>query len=167
MRDIILRIDRWTTGASLFVACALLCVVSALGIWQVISRFALQQPSTWTEEVLRRLLIWAVMLGTVAAFRHGALISVDLMLRSARGTWLRVVRSIITFTSLSFLGVIVWFGVDLTWRVRFQTFSSMDLSIAWAYAALPVGAALAIIAVLAHHISPPPPTVHSALEAQT
>ena len=53
-----------------------------------------------------------------------------------------------------FLGVLVWFGIDLAWRVRFQTFASMELSMAWAYAALPVGAALAIVAVLAHHLDP-------------
>jgi len=38
--------------------------------------------------------------------------------------------------------------------VRFQTFASMELSMAWAYAALPVGAALGLVAVLAHHLDP-------------
>jgi len=39
-------------------------------------------------------------------------------------------------------------------RVRFQTFASMELSMGWAYAALPVGAALAMLAVVANHIDP-------------
>jgi TRAP-type C4-dicarboxylate transport system permease small subunit len=38
--------------------------------------------------------------------------------------------------------------------VRVQTFASLELSMAWAYSALPVGAALAILAVLAHHVDP-------------
>jgi len=45
----------------------------------------------------------------------------------------------------------------LTYRVRFQTFASLDISIAWAYAAVPVGAALAIVAVIAQHLDPKKP----------
>jgi TRAP-type C4-dicarboxylate transport system permease small subunit len=72
MKKLILQIDRYTTGLSLHAACALLAVISVLGLWQVVSRFVFEQPSTWTEESMRRLLIWMVMLGTVAALRQGA-----------------------------------------------------------------------------------------------
>jgi TRAP-type C4-dicarboxylate transport system permease small subunit len=64
------------------------------------------------------------------------------------------VRMIITVSSLAFLSVLVWFGADLVWRIRFQTFSSVDLSMAWAYAALPVGAGLAMLSVVAQHFDP-------------
>jgi TRAP-type C4-dicarboxylate transport system permease small subunit len=147
-------LDRVTTGVALFVSCVLLALISLLGIWQVISRFVLAQPSTWTEESMRRLLIWCVMLGIVVAFRRGALVSVDLMLRLTKGAWRSVVRGGITGVSLTFLGVLLWFGINLVWRVRSQTFASMELSMGWAYAALPVGAALSIIAVLANHADP-------------
>ena len=149
-----LALDRVTTGLALHLGSALLAVICCLGLWQVVSRFVLSQPSTWTEEVMRRLLIWAVMLGVVVAFRRGALVSVDLMLRSAKGRWQTVVRSVITGVSLTFLSVLLWFGVNLVSRVRFQTFASMEISMGWAYAALPVGAALALVAVLAQHVDP-------------
>ena len=154
MRNAILSFDRWITGLAWWLACALLAVISGLGIWQVVARFVLSQPSTWTEEAMRRLLIWMVMLGTVVAFRRGALVSVDLMLRTARGAWLQVVRWTITLTALAYLSVLVWFGFGLVSRVRFQTFASMELSMGWAYAALPVGAALAMLAVIANHLDP-------------
>ena len=154
MRNTILTLDRWITGAAWTLACVLLAAISCLGMWQVVARFVLSQPSTWTEESMRRLLIWMVMLGTVVAFRRGALVSVDLMLRTARGAWLATVRWIITLTALGYLAVLVWFGINLVTRVRFQTFASMELSMGWAYAALPVGAALAMVAVVAHHLAP-------------
>jgi TRAP-type C4-dicarboxylate transport system permease small subunit len=154
MRSVLMRADQWLTGLALNLACVLLAVICGLGLWQVLARFVFSQPSIWTEESMRRLLIWCVMLGVVAAFRHGALVSVDLMLRLSRGAWQRVVRSLITAASLAFLAVLVWFGANLAWRVRFQTFASMELSMAWAYSALPVGALLAIVAVLAHHADP-------------
>jgi TRAP-type C4-dicarboxylate transport system permease small subunit len=146
--------DRLLTGLALHLGCALLAVICGLGLWQVLARFVFSQPSTWTEEAMRRLLIWMVMLGVVVAFRRGALVSVDLMLRSARGAWKRFVQGLITAVSLAFLAVLLWFGIDLVARVRFQTFASMDLSMGWGYAALPVGAALGIVAVIAHHLDP-------------
>ncbi|NCT99551.1 MAG: TRAP transporter small permease [Comamonadaceae bacterium] len=154
MKSLFLRLDRALTGLCLTLACVLLALISCLGLWQVTSRFVLSQPSTWTEEAMRRLLIWMVMLGVVAALRQGALVSVDLMLRLSRGAWHHTVRWVITLVNLGFLGVILWFGIDLVTRVRFQTFASMELSMAWAYAALPVGAALGMVAVIAHHLDP-------------
>jgi TRAP-type C4-dicarboxylate transport system permease small subunit len=154
MRKLILQIDRYATGLSLHAACALLAIISVLGMWQVVSRFVFEQPSTWTEESMRRLLIWMVMLGTVAALRQGALVSVDLMLRLSRGRWRQTVRWVITLFNLSFLSVVLYFGVQLITRVRFQTFSSMDLSMSWAYGALPAGALLGLLAVVANHLDP-------------
>jgi len=154
MRQLLLRLDRATTGTAWALACVLLAVISALGLWQVLARFVFSQPSTWTEESMRRLLIWMVMLGVVVAFRRGALVSVDLMLRVSSGWWQQVVRWVITLTALAYLSVLVWFGVNLVTRVRFQTFASMELSMGWAYAALPVGAVLALLAVVANHLDP-------------
>jgi len=154
MRQTILTLDHWLTGLAWTLACVLLAVIAVLGLWQVVARFVLSQPSTWTEESMRRLLIWMVMLGTVVAFRRGALVSVDLMVRTAKGIWLKVVRTVITTTALAYLAVLVWYGINLVTRIRFQTFASMELSMAYAYAALPVGAALAMLAVVANHIDP-------------
>ena len=47
-----------------------------------------------------------------------------------------------------FLGFLAWIGGQMTWRVRFQTVPSLDISISWIYLAIPVGATLAAVAVL-------------------
>lgn len=154
MRRFVLRLDRWLAGVAWSLACALLVVIVALGLWQVLARFVFAQPSSWTEEAMRRLLVWMVMLGVVVAFRRGALVSVDLVLRLSTGRWRRIVAAVITTVSLAYLLVLVRYGVELVARVRFQTFASMELSMSWAYAALPVGALLSIVAVIAHHLDP-------------
>ena len=76
------------------------------------------------------------------------------MLRLSKGAWRATVRAIITGVNLAFLSVVLYFGIDLVLRVRFQTFASMDISMGWAYAALPAGALLGVIAVIAHHLDP-------------
>ena len=154
MKSLLLTLDRWITGLCHQVASAIMVVIACLGLWQVVTRFVFSQPSVWTEEIMRRLLIWMVMLGTEVAVRKGAMVSVDLMVRLSRGPWQRFVRAVITSVHLTFFSVLLWFGADLVWRVRYQTFASMDLSMGWAYAAVPVSALLAILATLAHHLDP-------------
>jgi TRAP-type C4-dicarboxylate transport system permease small subunit len=158
----ILAIDRIVTNAIWALAAALLASISILGLYQVLIRFVFNQPSSWTEEVIGRLLIWAVALGVVAAFRQGALVSVDVMLRWSRGRWRQVVRLVILVVTALFLGLLAWLGYDLAWRIRFQTFASMPISISWAYLALPVGATFSLLAVLAHFFDP----INRELESQ-
>jgi TRAP-type C4-dicarboxylate transport system permease small subunit len=151
---LILAIDRYVNGAVWTLAALLLALLACIGGYQVLTRFIWNQPSPWSEELIGRLFVWCVMLGTVAAFRQGALVSVDLMLRTSRGAWRRFVRGLITVVTLAFLAVLAYYGFDLAWRVRFQTFATLPLSISWAYLALPVGALLSMLAVLAHHLDP-------------
>lgn len=150
----ILATDRVVTGTIWAIASALLAVVAALGLYQVLMRFVFNQPSPWTEEIIGRLLIWCVALGVVAAFRQGAVISVDAMLRLSRGRWRTVVRWIILTVTVTFLGILAWVGFDLAWRIRFQTFASVPISISWAYLALPVGAVFSLLAIAAHFLDP-------------
>lgn len=162
MTQWILAVDRVVTGAIWALASALLALVSMLGLYQVLIRFVFNQPSPWTEEVIGRLLIWCVALGVVAAFRQGALVSVDVMLRWSRGAWRRAVRMVILAVTVAFLAMLAWVGFDLAWRIRFQTFASVPVSISWAYLALPVGAMFSLLAVVAHALDP----INRELESQ-
>ncbi|HLT25315.1 MAG TPA: TRAP transporter small permease [Zeimonas sp.] len=164
MRTLVLRIDRWLDPIVFGLACTLLAIVSCIGLYQVVARFVLEQPSIWSEEVVRRLLIWMVMLGVAAAFRRGAQISVDVLARVARGRrWERWLRAAIATVTLAFLAVLAWFGFDLAWRIRFQTSPSLEISMAWAYLAIPVGAVLSMFAVVANLLDPQ----HRELETAT
>lgn len=49
-------------------AIAVLAMVGAAG-WQVVARYLFDQPPIWTEELARRAMIWAGLLGATAAFR--------------------------------------------------------------------------------------------------
>jgi hypothetical protein len=69
----------------------------ALGFWQVVTRFVLSRTLDLDRGIdVRMTLIWMVMLGTVAAFRQGALVSVDLMLRLSKGRLADHLRWVIT-----------------------------------------------------------------------
>jgi C4-dicarboxylate transporter, DctQ subunit len=128
----------------------LLLSAVAAGFYQVIARFILESPADWSEAWTRSALIWTVMLGIVLAFRHGAMLSVD-MLHGFLGTRnKRRLEHVIMVICVCFLGFMAWVGGLMTWRVRFQTMPSLEISISWIYIAIPIGSALAILAVLAY-----------------
>ena len=150
------RVERGVVASALALAAALLVAMACVSFWQVVTRFVFERPSTWSEVASRSLQIWMVYLGLVAAFRTGALMSVDLLLRSVPPRARVALTTAIGGLNLGTLGVMVWFGWSMAERVRSQTLAGVDnpftgggISIALVYAAIPVGGALCTIAVLA------------------
>ncbi|MBS7243684.1 MAG: TRAP transporter small permease [Comamonas sp.] len=130
--------------AQLFLLAAVL-----VGFWQVVTRFMLESPADWSEITTRALLIWAVLLGVALAFRHGAMLGVDFLRTLLAAPAQRVLAWAVGVICMGFLGMLAWVGGQMVWRVRFQTLPSLEISISWVYLAIPVGASLAAIAVLA------------------
>ena len=80
-RSAFLAFERRATALALAGACAMLVAASFIGLYQILSRFVLAQPAEWSEVLVRFTLIWMVFLGAPAAFRLGAMVSVDVIYR--------------------------------------------------------------------------------------
>lgn len=155
MRQLILAVDRVVGRLILALACIMLAVAALCGAFQIITRFVLEEPSTWSEVLTRTLIIWSVFLGLGAALRGGALLSVDLLYRTvARTRYLPILHFLLTAATMLFLMIVVWYGWDVVYRVRFQNLAGLEIPISWAYAAIPVGAMFGILGLLANYIDP-------------
>lgn len=144
-----LRLEDFTTGVALRLSITFLLIAAGLALYQVITRFAFGAPSTWSEVITRSAMIWSVFLGVAVAFKHGAMISVDMIqntLPPRLGLALYVVASL---GSLIFFSFLLWQGYLMTLRVIPQSLSALEISIAWVYAALPTGSVFILLAVLA------------------
>jgi TRAP-type C4-dicarboxylate transport system permease small subunit len=154
MKRRFLVFERYLSRIILYLACTSLAIVSVLGFLQVLTRFVINQPLTWSEVLIRLLIIWTVMLGAVIAFREGAQISLDFMFRKS-GRFQRPLHFLISAVSITYLCMLIWYGTELTWRTRFQEIGSMEfLPMSVGYAAIPVGALFSIIAVVANFLDP-------------
>ena len=152
MIGLLLRVERFTTRLAHDAASLLLAVAACLAFYQVLTRFLLGLPSTWSEVAARSLMIWAVYLGISATFRQGAMIAVDLVFRYVSGRMALVIYGLVTAACLIFLSVLGWHGWSMAERVKNQNLAGMEISIAWFYAALPVGATFAILALVARFL---------------
>lgn len=151
---LLLATERLVTGVALGLGCVAMAVAACAGLFQVLTRFILQEPATWSEPLIRMMLIWMAYLGLAAAVRAGSLVSVDLLYRLVRGRRRRVLEGLIALATLALLGVLVWFGIDLTGRVRFQNLAGLEIPVSYAYAAIPAGALVSMLAVIAHFFDP-------------
>ena len=155
MKDTFLRLERWTTAGSMAASCAMLAIASCLGLYQIITRFILESPAEWTEVLIRFSLIWMVFLGIPTAFRQGAMVSVDVLYRWSGPRMRRVLDWVVSFAALALIGVVLWWGWDYANRGKVQTMIGLeDVSMFWAYLAMPVGAVFSALGIVGNLLDP-------------
>jgi len=155
MRALFLSIENRTTRIAMWIACLMLAVASSLAVFQIFTRFVLEQPAEWSEVLIRFSLIWMVFLGIPMAFRQGAMISVDALYRAVPTHFKRVLDLVVALAALALMLIILWWGFDYAVRGSVQTMAGLEvLSMFWAYIALPVGALFSIIAIVANYLDP-------------
>jgi TRAP-type C4-dicarboxylate transport system permease small subunit len=133
---------------ALLMAAMVLCVT-----WQVVSRYLLGDPSSWTEELARFLLIWIGLLGASYAYHVKMHLGLDVLTQKLQGNaamWhARFVHGVVILFAAT---VLVGGGLrlmQLTYELR-QYSPALDVPMAWVYCCLPVsGAMLIFYAVIA------------------
>lgn len=155
MRDALLKLERGSTALATVLACAMLVVAASLGIWQIVTRFVIERPAEWTEVLIRFSLIWMVFLGIPVAFRIGAMVSVDVLYRWSGRRLRRLLDAMVALAALGLIGVTIVVGWDYARRGSVQTVIGLeDVSMFWAYLALPVGGVFSVIAILGNWLDP-------------
>jgi TRAP-type C4-dicarboxylate transport system permease small subunit len=124
-------------------------------MFQIITRFVLEEPAEWTEVLIRFSLIWMVFLAIPMAFRQGAMVSVDVLKRWAPPAMRRLLSGFVCIATLVLLAVLIWWGWDYARRGGVQTMAGLEsLSMFWAYLAVPVGALFAVFGVIGNLLEP-------------
>jgi len=152
LRGLVLRLDHIGTTIAAIIACLSLAVALFAGLWQVVARFATETPSVWSEALVRTALIWMAFIGLAVAIRAGALVSIDIAHRLSRGALRATLEGLTLASILSMLGVMFWFGWSMAERVKFQEMAGLEVSMAWGYAAIPLGAVFAMLGAIAHFL---------------
>lgn len=149
MTRLFLRFEDFATGLALRAAIAFLVLAASLALYQVITRFVFDAPSTWSEVITRSSMIWSVFLGVAVAYRHGAMISVDVVQNALPRRLGLTLFAVANAASLVFFAILFWQGWAMALRVSSQKLAALEISIAYVYAALPIGSAFIMVAIIA------------------
>lgn len=137
------------------------CVIVLMGLsalnvlWQVFSRYVLNQPSSWTEELARYMLIWVSFLGAAYAVRLRMHLSIDLLVQRLTERNRLYLQMMIQACVLLFaLWVMVLGGirlVNLTLMMN-QTSAALQIKLAYVYSVLPISGLLILFYCVVHII---------------
>lgn len=116
--------------------------------WQVITRFLLRYPSSFTEELAGFLLVWIGLLGACYALQTRAHLGIDLLasrVNDASRKWVELV--VYSLVGLFAFFVMVIGGLRLVWLAfqLNQISAAMGLKMGYVYLAVPISGVLMII----------------------
>lgn len=124
------------------VVAALLATIAALVVYQVVARYALGRPPSWTEELARYLQVWLVLLASPICLRRGLHLAVDYLTPGLPPRAKRVVRSLNHLLVGLFGVVLTVFGVRMLPVASLQVSPALGISMFWPYLAVPTSGLL-------------------------
>ncbi|GAB3338769.1 TRAP transporter small permease [Chromohalobacter beijerinckii] len=130
------RFIEFTCGA---IAGLLLASMSLIALWQVFTRYALNSPSTYTEELLRYLMVWMAFLGAaygIGKGNHLALTILEGMISPSKALALMIFHNILI--TLVVLFVIVWGGYQFAASNLIIKSSTLGLPMGYIYSIIPI-----------------------------
>ncbi|MRT93981.1 TRAP transporter small permease [Ancylomarina sp. 16SWW S1-10-2] len=120
---------------------SLMCILVLDVLWQVLSRYALAAPSSFTDELAGFLLIWVGLLGAAYVAGQKEHLAIDLLLqKSSPANQKRLVRFINVCIALFALSVMIIGGSWLViTRFQFQVNSAaLQIPLGYIYLVLPL-----------------------------
>jgi TRAP-type C4-dicarboxylate transport system permease small subunit len=137
VRDVKLQLDRflgWTVVV-------LMAAITLNVLWQVFTRFILRDPSSFTDELARYMLIWLGLLGAAYVMGQRGHLAIDVLVNRMPVRIALVIDAIILIAVLMFtVGVMVVGGVNLVFLTHSleQISPALNVSLGVVYLALPL-----------------------------
>ena len=109
---------------------------------QVAGRYFFGYSPPWIEEITRHSFIWMVMLGTAVLVKSNGHAVIDLLVMRLKGKARRLHNGMVQIAIFTCAIVLLVQGLQLIAIVHQQLSPALRISMAYVYAALPVGGAI-------------------------
>ena len=120
----------------------LVVLVMLLAVW---TRYVMNDPVSWTEQLSRILFVWMTFLGAAVLYRRAQHIAIDYFTTLMPDRLARILRFTNEVAMLLLFLILLVYGAGLVRSTISQTYGALDISPAVFYASAPVSAALMII----------------------
>jgi len=139
------RLNRPLSVLARNLAAALLAVMLALALAQIVSRGLFHHSLDWAEELARVALVWSVMLTSPYAYRHGAHVAIVSFAEALPPRLLAFVSLLLNLLILWILGVLFVESFAFWARGLDIMASTLGVKMAWVYAVVPAAFAMLIL----------------------
>lgn len=118
---------------------ALVIVMVLLVLWQVIARYLLNSPSSFSEALTRYLFVWLVLSTSTYAFGSRDHMYISALNDRLRGKTRTVVNILIEILTILFAACVMVFGGSIITRMQMVSLdSSLHIPMGVVYAVIPV-----------------------------
>lgn len=143
-----MTLERFRSSVDKIVEWMLIVILGTMTLnvlWQVFTRFVLRDPSSYTEELARYLLVWLGLLGGAYAVGKKMHLAIDLVPMMVKGRKRIILEMIIQAAVFLFALCVVLIGglnlVGITLTLR-QISAALQIQLGYVYLALPVSGIL-------------------------
>jgi TRAP-type C4-dicarboxylate transport system permease small subunit len=119
-------------------------------ILQVLFRFVLRIPASWTEETAKYTFIWMTFVGSSLGAKNFGHIRVDMLENALKGPSKLALNLFCQVMFLLFAVILTVVGINMliSLSTRPQISAALKIPMQWVYAALPVGMGLASMRII-------------------
>ncbi len=113
---------------------------------EVFSRYVLSHSFGWTEEILRMVNVWVIMLGASIAAKRNTHIQVTFFLKYFPPTYRKKITQAVYIVLFVFFVILIVFGTKKALQnIPLEIVAIPNFSIAWFYFAIPIGSAYILL----------------------
>ena len=150
----LLTLWSWVEKLVLAVIVLLMSVLVMVTSYQVFSRYVLNHPLRWSEELSRYLLVWIVFLGAWAALKEGRHLGMDILSRHIPPRWRTRLGVVVDAVVLAFLIAVLAIAPEILEITSRQRSAVLRVPMSLIYLAFPVGAALMSVEIVLGWLDP-------------
>ncbi len=135
--------------------CAHLVVALVAGITVIVCagvfwRYALNDALAWSEESAKFLMVWLVFIGAPIALARGGHAAIDALPEALPPRAGQLVYACAYAVVIAFVLVLIDQGTRFAWNARVQHTPTTGISMAYVFAAMPVGGVLMLLIAAEH-----------------
>ncbi|MGB5445000.1 MAG: TRAP transporter small permease [Psychromonas sp.] len=141
---------------SILIFCGFALITMVVTVtWQVFSRYVLNDPSSFTDELSRYLMVWLGLLGASYLFGIKGHLAITLLADSLPSKMNTVLQFFINVLVLSFVSLaMIKGGVALMGRTMQQLSPALQIPMAYVYFILPLSGSVIILYVILNMLEP-------------
>jgi TRAP-type C4-dicarboxylate transport system permease small subunit len=134
---------------------SLVMLIAILSVYESISRFVFECPTSWSLNSSQYILIWMVFLGSAYAFQERGHVAVDLFQDAVEKHWGRTPRRVMAIIghllAVVFVASLLYGGINLTKNAlsyHMVTSNTSPISLWILYIAIAVGSVLMLVTLV-------------------
>ena|SRR5438105_8304044 len=126
--------------------CALMLAAMVVLLFiQVVGRYVFEDPPDWTEELARAVFIYLTFVGGALAIVRNAHLRIDSLHERLSPRMKTILDIALVSIGIVFLAVTLYYSIGLLGRLAHQPMTSVPISKAFVFAAVPIGCALMLV----------------------